>query len=343
MKRVSILSLDLFDNLSYDEWGTVLNNFNVTINYTSWFLKYIEALNAKSRIKNHTFVIYENDIPAVIVPIYIENIDNNWQISMGQEPIFAPVFNKNISKTEYNKYYDYLLTKIDNLANLFNCRLARFQYSPLLDSEYNHYKDFGFSENISYPDWYIFKAKFSYVIDLSQNIDELYRNVRKSNKPLINRTRRETKYFILDSSNFNQSVFDRYVELYLSVKGNKRSLSVFSLDAIAIKDGLEVLLVCEYNDLIVGAIALHTYNQKARYNSSVQDPKFDRLIYPIHFLLWQAILYLNEKDFDCFEIGEQVVSGDSVNDKEKNLSHFKAGWGGKLEPCLKIQKSYEYV
>ena len=140
-------------------------------------------------------------------------------------------------------------------------------------------------------------------------------------------------------------MFDRYVALYISVKGQRRSSSAFSLDAIAIKQGLEVLIICEYNNILVGTIGLHTYNKKARYNSSVQDLKVDRAIFPNHFLLWQAILYLNNNGFNQFEIGEQVTNSDSVNvsDKDKNLSHFKAGWGGKLIPSVKIQKNYEYV
>ena len=347
MKEVNSLSTNLFKNLSFDEWDGVLKNFNVSINYTSWFLKYIEVLNAKSRIQNYTFVIYQNDTPIAIVPLYLENIENNWQISMGQEPVFAPVFSKKIGKSELTRYYKYLLLEVDKLAKTFKCKLARFQYSPLLYNEfsYNYYKDFGFIEDITFPDWYIFKAKYSYIIDLNQSVDYLYKAVRKSYKSLINKTRRETKCYILDDSNFNQILFDRYVALYISVKGQRRSSSAFSLDAIAIKQGLEVLIICEYNNILVGTIGLHTYNKKARYNSSVQDLKVDRAIFPNHFLLWQAILYLNNNGFNQFEIGEQVTNSDSVNvsDKDKNLSHFKAGWGGKLIPSVKIQKNYEYV
>ena len=347
MKGFNTLTTDSFNNLSFDEWSRILNYFNATINYTSWFLKYIELLNAESKIKNYTFVLFQKDTPIAIVPLYVEFIEDNWQISMGQEPVFAPVFNKNIEKLELNKYYDFLLSEVDNLAKFFKCKLARFQYSPLLNNKpnYNYYENFGYIEDITYPDWYIFKAKYSYIIDLIGSIDELYKGVRKSNKPHINKTRRETKCLILDKSNFSQSLFDSYVDLYYSVKGHRRSLSAFSFDAIAIQEGFEVLIMCEYKNKLVGAVALHTYNKKARYNSSIQDPKIDKLIFPNHFLLWQSILYLHKKEFKLFEIGEQVIANNfvKVSEKEKNLSHFKAGWGGVLVPWLKIQKNYEYV
>ena len=169
--------------------------------------------------------------------------------------------------------------------------------------------------------------------------------MRKSNKPLINKTRRETICYILDKSTFNPSLFKRYVDLYYMVKGKRRSLSAFDLDAIAIQEGLEVLIMCEYNNKLTGSIALHTFNKKARYNSSVQDPNIERQIYPNHFLLWQAMVYLKENEFRLFEIGEQVIANESsdLTDKDRNLSHFKAGWGGELVPWLKVQKMYEYV
>ena len=188
----------------------------------------------------------------------------------------------------------------------------------------------------------LISIKKSLIIDLNQDISDLYSSVRKSNKPHINKTRRETKCFILDNSNFDQALFDDYVALYLSVKGNRRSLSAFSLDASAIKSGLEVIILCQYNDSIVGAIALHTFNNKARYNSSVQDPKINRVIYPNHYLLWKAINYLKDNKYHRFEIGEQINEKDNakITDKERNLAHFKSGWGGDLVPWLKIQKNY---
>ena len=90
------------------------------------------AQNAKSSIENYTFMIFEENLPVAIVPLYIESIDSEWQISMGQEPIFAPIFIKTIDKSILDRLYHYLFSTIDALAEKFDCKLARFQYSPLL-------------------------------------------------------------------------------------------------------------------------------------------------------------------------------------------------------------------
>ena len=79
------------------DWDKLLLNFDSTINYTFWFLNYVGVLNHSSDIKNFTFVLYESDEPIAIVPLYLEKINCKLQISMGQEPVFAPIFNSNIS------------------------------------------------------------------------------------------------------------------------------------------------------------------------------------------------------------------------------------------------------
>lgn len=345
MMRVDSLSVSLFKEFSAKEWDALLENFDSTVNYTAWFLNYIEVLNVKSSIKNLTFVILDADVVTAIVPLYVEKIAEHWQMSMGQELIYAPIFRKNTQNEGVLKYYKYIISKIEKIANQYQCALARFYYSPLLytKNSYNYFIKFGYDKDIFYPNWYIFKAEFSYIIDLLIEKNELYRPVRKSSKTIINRTRRETKLFVLDEDNFDQELFDEYVQLYYKIKGRKRSLAAFSLDAIAIKKGFEVLLLCQYCEKLVGSVALHTYNKKARYNSSVQDYNIDKSIYPNHFLLWESIVYLKEKNFELFEIGERLEDSMELSNKERNLSHFKTGWGGVLVPCIKAQKKFKHV
>ena len=130
--------------------------------------------------------------------------------------------------------------------------------------------------------------------------------------------------------------------LYYKVKGEKRSSKAFKLDSMAVKTGFQTIMLCEYKNELVGAIALHTFNSKARYNSSVQLHDICKGVYPTHYLLWSAVIYLSDREFDLFEIGEQVVESElyEVTEKEKNLSHFKAGWGGELIPWIKMQKDF---
>ncbi len=336
-----------FQKFTNSEWDKLLDDFNATVNYTSWFIDYLEVLNTQTQIKNFTFTLIDNTKVVAIVPLYIEKISNRWQMSTGQEPIFAPIFSKNISNDRVLDYYQFIIEQIDDTANKHKCILARFQYSPLLHTKFsrNYFVELGYKKHILHPDWYMFKASNSYVIDLKQPKDQLFKKIRKGHRANINRTKKIAKLIILDASTFDQKIFKQYIELFYQVKGNKRTKEAFAQDLNAIKFGHEIVMICEYNELLVGAIAIHIHNKKARYNSSIQLYGLSKDLYPNHFLLSSAISYLKDREFELFEIGEQVQESNlyKVSKKEKNLSHFKSGWGGDLHPCMKAQREFMHV
>ena len=334
-----------FIDYSIDDWSNLLVNFDSTINYTAWFLNYVEILNASSEIKNHTFVLYDENNPIAIVPLYVEKINNKLQISMGQEPIYAPIFNKNISNN--GKYFKYLIEKIDDIAMKNRCLLARFHFSPLLNYHLLaiQYLKSGYVDDIFYPNWYIFKSKFCFVLNLANSKDALFKGIRKGHRSNIRQTKKIASLIVIDKNSFNEDVFNRYILLYYEVKGKKRSSAAFKLDSIAIKSGLQFVIICEYDNEFIGAIAFHIHNNKARYNSSVQLYNINLRIHPTHFLLWSGIEYLKDKNYEFLEIGEQVIENEKyiVSSKEKNLSHFKSGWGCDLISSIKIQKEFKNV
>jgi hypothetical protein len=336
-----------FKEYSFSEWDNLLYFFDGTINYTSWFINYIEILNSSFVIENLTFALFKDNKIIAIVPLYVEKIDGKNQISMGQEPIYAPIFNVNLSHDSLSQYYKYIVTEIERFALQYKCTLARFHYSPLLykKDNNNYFIEFEYKEIILYPEWYIFKSNFSYIINLNMKRELLLKQIRKGHRANISSTKKFTNLLILDKDSYNQELFNRYLALYYQVKGvGARSIEAFKLDSVAIKSGFEAIMLCEYKGKLIGAIAIHLFNKKAKYNSSAQLYHVDKGIYPNHFLLFSAINYLKEKKVVLFEIGEQVSPSEmyQLSKKEKNLSHFKAGWGGDLKPYMKAQKEFYY-
>ena len=341
------LRIKRYTSYSKDDWDSLLLNFDATINYTAWFLNYVEVLNNSSEIRNFTFVLYETNKPIAIVPLYVEKINGKLQISMGQEPVFAPIFNSNISILNVSKYIEYVVNQIDKIASINNCKLARFNFSPLINYNFSpsEYFKFGYDENILDPDWYIFKSKACFVLNLAYSKENIFNNIRKGHKSNIKQTQKIANLVVLDKESYSEELFNRYIGLYYDVKGDKRSIDAFKLDSLAINSGLQFIMICEFNDEFIGAIAFHIYNNKARYNSSVQLYNITQRIHPTHFLLWSGVEYLINKGYKLLEIGEQVIESMqyTVSLKDKNLSHFKAGWGCDLISNKKIQKEFKNV
>jgi hypothetical protein len=343
----SDLKIKKYINYTKKDWEALLLNFDASINYTSWFLDYVEILNKSSEIKNFTFVVYQEDCPVAITPLYLENINGKIQISMGQEPVFVPIFSLKATTLNVTNYIEFIINQINIIANLHNCILARFIFSPLIDYSFssNDYFKFGYDDNINYPDWYIFKSNTSFILDINNSKDYIFKNIRKGHKSNIRQTQKIANLVVLDQESFNEDIFNEYVSLYFKVKGDRRSLAAFKLDSLAIKSGLQFIVLCLFNDEFIGAIAFHTYNDKARYNSSFQLYNNTLKIYPTHFLLWSGIEYLIKKGYKLLEIGEQVIETKTniASLKDINLSHFKAGWGCDLKSNDKVQKEFNNV
>ena len=80
-------------------------------------MNYVEVLNNSSEIRNFTFVLYETHRPIAIVPLYVEKINGQFQISMGQEPVFAPIFNSNIVTSNISENIEYIVNQIVKKLN----------------------------------------------------------------------------------------------------------------------------------------------------------------------------------------------------------------------------------
>jgi len=345
MDKIKFETKELKD-FSEEQWETILLSFNSSIQYTYWYLNYVEILNEHNCIENYSYLIYKDSLPLAIVPLYTERVDSAFQFSIGQETIPAPLFSKHLNSDEIiNSVYISLIKKMELIAIEKKCRLARFYY-PIIPKEkaaINYFRRFNFSKEIKFPNWYIFKANHSIILNLEKEIDVLFSGVRNRYKSYVNKTLNKTQIEILDSSNFNDDLFNEFKNFYYQIKGNKRSNNAFKLDLDAIKKGLEIVLICKYHEKIIGAIAIHCFNGISRYNSSLRLANCNEKIYPIHGLIWKAITYLKDRGFCTFEIGEYIEKNAYSKDIDKKfigISEFKSGWGGNLYPINRAQKKY---
>ena len=336
------LSYISYSDIESSIWDKHVLEFNGDINYHSWMINYNMIYNKHTNIKNFSgYIVDQENKVLALVPLYIEKIDSDFQFSMGQNMIHAPLISKKLAQKEKITIYNFINTLIDKLAQGHQCKLARFQNTAFNTQDINYFSLLGYADTIDSPDWYIFKCPFAYILDLKEDLISLRSNIRKSFKSLINKTEKNSNFILLDKNNPNREIFDKYVQTHYEIKGQTRSLEAFEEDYNAICDGLESILICEKDDLFVGVVVLYTFNKKAIYNSAMQRYDIENL-YPNHYLMWKSIEYLCEEDFEFFLIGEQIVDNSNykISDKEKNLSFFKQAWGGELYPWMKSQKVY---
>jgi hypothetical protein len=338
MKRI------LFNDFDKLLWDELVIQFGGSIFYTVWRIKYMETYAIDNNIENHSFVLQKNNEFVALVPIFIETINGKKQISCAEDSVFSPLFSPALSQKTIRQYFSYIIDVIDDLNEKYSLRLAKFQISSLLVKKNpriysnNYYLLHQYQDNLLL-DWYVNKAPFSYIVD----IPEMAKcKIRKRFKQFINLTDKKTNLIVLNSSNSDKKTFDKYVQTHYQIKGNNRSVENFKMDFQAIKDGQEVVLICEREGNFLGIIVLYLFNNQAVYNSGMQNYELceKQKLYPMHFLMWKGIEYLKSIQFHDFFVGEQVVDMLNPSEKEKGISHFKAGWGGDLYPWYKSEKIF---
>ena len=334
------------NEFSENEWNSQLIYFDSFIYHSYWYLKYVEILNKKYSIQNLTTSLYKGNDVVAIIPFFIEIIDGQCQCSIGEDVIPAPIFHRVLNKSQILGIYELIVNHYSLLIKQKKCNLARFGYSPLCINSHDDFflKKFNYIEDITNPDWYIFKARKSVIIELNKSFNILLKNCRKGHRANYLATKKKVFLKILNSDYYDKKIFDDYVDFYLKIKGPKRTLDAFKFDYEAIAKGFQILFICYYREVIIGAIAVHCFQRKVRYNSSVQAYGVNKGLFPNHFLIIEAIKYFQRKDFELFELGE-VFSKNIQNcdrTKEYNISHFKLGFGGEIYPSVKVQKKFTY-
>jgi hypothetical protein len=225
-----------FQDFDKKYWDMLVVEFGGNIFYTVWFLEYINLYAIDSQSENHSFILEDKNNIIAIVPIFIEIIEGKKQISCAQNAVFSPLFNPNLSQKKVLKYFAQIIEIIEVLKDEHSLYLAKFQISSLLLKNNpkiyinNYYLLHNYQDTISL-DWYVNKAPFSYIIDITTITKS---KIRKSFKQFINLTDKKTNLIILDSQNYDKSVFDKYIQIHYKFKGNNRSLENFAIVVISI-------------------------------------------------------------------------------------------------------------
>ncbi|OGW40849.1 MAG: hypothetical protein A2Y97_13870 [Nitrospirae bacterium RBG_13_39_12] len=175
------------------------------------------------------------------------------------------------------------------------------------------------------------------LIDLTQDLDTIFKNMNKTCRNLINRAMREGILVTL-SQNYEEfyKMFDRF--------RNKKVLSGM-IEKFEIIKKYGTLFVGEFEkEMIAGGLFLED-QQAIRYWYSASkrletDKNKQNLIGNANrLILWEAMKYAKEKGIKEFDLGG-YYKGEDKNDPRYTINIFKQGFGGKLVTYYTYEKDY---
>ena len=313
----------------------VKENSNATWAYLPKRLEFYRHYSRNYRIKDLSFIIIQDKQPLCIYPLFLERYDNQNFFTYSRNYVRTPLFSQNLSRNYSEKVQKICFEEIDKWAH--ENRVV--QIKMMID-------------NISQEYSYNFLTKYDFlntsintsILNLSENFDTIWKNLRKSYKSLINNGKKYYDIHIMDHINVNKKIFNTHRELHYKAAGKvTRPEKTWDLQYEMLKDDNAILIGLKDKDQFIAFSYLAHNNEMTYYGNSSDDPEYNATIPLEHTIIWTAIEYYKNRKFKTLEFGHQYFGKQlfrQPSKKDMNISFFKRGFGGKIVTLYRGVKYY---
>lgn len=315
------------DNNDFDKcWGKgLLRISGLTPMYSLSVRRFDLELFSSTLERDDSFIVLSDSGEAVaLVPLYcFKDISRISEYRYGREYLRSPLIYGSPYTKEYEKIQKYVFAYIENLAekNKVKAHKTMIEGIELLEGRhyYNYLTDFG----------YIDESSVCHLIDTSRDIKELWADVRKSYKHLINRADKNYVYETISAQNYDFDRCEDYRKLHFKASGRQtRSLESFYLMYKMIEDNQAFLIIAKGKDGSTAAAQLFYYSKDySLYASSAINPDLPADSGAGHLAIWQGIVTAKRLGLRFLDMGQLRISS-NISEKEKNIALFKKGFGG---------------
>jgi len=310
------------ENILFQEyWNKFLKHNPHSLLYK---LEYIDYYNSycKNIINDLSFILVKNNIPLGICFLPIEEFDNTKSISIGGSYLPTPLYrDKKIEKTIFNH--------IDTIAKENNIQQIKMYTDPNIEfnkrNQFNILKKYNFIE----------MNNLSLTIDLSNTQQQLWSNLSKSFKSLINQYKKNTTHTleIMNNKNSNWEIMKQYCLLHRQIAGkHARGIELFKAQYKLIENGFATLFFIKDDTEFISFSLFFHHNKFVAYASSVAKELVKKP--PLsHFTLWNANIYFKELNYTLIQYSQPSnftkYSGfdDITDNKGLSIAQFKRNMG----------------
>jgi len=290
-------------------------------------------------VEDLSFTVCHENSPIAIVPLLLENVSGESQISDANGFMRAPVFRGDLGAHLLKKARNYVMAEIDRLAHEKQARLCMLCIDPARQ------KIAGDTCNWLMQYGYLDTSLNTQMIDLRPALPLLHQNLRKRYVSLINKAKRTYRFVLHDYSNPDFHAHECYRELHHKAAGRvTRPLSTFNTQFEMLKTDCAMLLGAMHEGQWIAFNYFHHHGGTAYYASASDDFDANAIPCPVsHALMWAAIEYYKQRNFAFFETGLQQYSTqwcDAPLKKDIDISWYKSGFGGETVPFYRGVKYY---
>ena len=237
------------------------------------------------------------------------------------------------------------MLNIDKKILMFNIREVHFSEYPF-DMDDCDFLKFNYCKNKVDVEGFTRKNQYTIIIDLTQDLDTIFKNMKKEVRYKINKAQRSG---VIIRKNED---FDKFFKIYrhfIQKKGIKSLFDIFGVGSTSFESMKRngTLFVAKHNDeLLIGTLCLEDDSHieawlggSTRFNADSNKKKI--ISYADRLIDWEIIKYAKEKGIREFDLGgiwsEEEAAKDIV---KQGINDFKLRSGGELVTRYSYQKIY---
>lgn len=168
----------------------------------------------------------------------------------------------------------------------------------------------------------------NYSVDLRKSEFEIFANIRKSYKSLVNKQTRSHELKIMNSNNFSFDEWLRFKDLHFYVSGRQtRNQKTWNIQAEELASGNAYLVYALQNGKMIGGTYVIKSGSQAYYGVGAYIRNNPNLMCS-HALQYLAILEAKNAGLITYIIGNACVENNYLlySEKEKSIANFKRGY-----------------
>ena len=300
--------------------------------YQGMNLKYYKEIAQDSKFVDRSIVIAEQQIALIGMRMAIrEYEDNTKELSCFGLPILY-LESQKVEMSQIRKAHKLLKAELENI-------LSQDTISKIIYRDYLAQTQLSFLSHFFLNRGAVATPHFTRVIELSLSGKDLYQQVRKSYKSLINWGGENLSIKLYDQQSIQKKDMNSFRQLHINTAGREtRSRKTWDLQYEMVCCGEAFLFFGELEKELVTAALFLCSPMYCVYGVSASNrDMFDKPL--SHALLWNAILHAKKIGCSILEMGDLQYprQGDPVpTQKELGITTFKKGFGGQTLTHLNV-------
>lgn len=315
--------------------------------HTVEFQDFIIASHAFGEVHNRSFIVYNNDLIAAVVPLLICEVQRLDGI-LAKELVFSgwstpyPAINADLTEKETESLTQFIFGHIHNIAQ--EEKALRSVFSILYQQEQLYERCM--KMNIMLKErGYLDISEYNQIIDLSGDISSIESGFRERYMRYIRANNEKLDVGIITDRNISDVHCDECREVCSKDSSQEwpESKIAYLYKTITAGNGIFIRCSLKEDQLVIGYLFVVVYKGYAfDFAVAVNDAYKDLRVSQAMKLA--SVRYLKSKNIKSYDLGIATI-GSSIyriaSEKQRAITHFKGGFANDIMPMFIAEKYFE--